>query len=287
MGEYYMADSVEEAYTRLRESDGHSEVIAGGQTQMLHLRQGLKDPDLLVDISEVDEISGIGRDGDAVVIGGGVTYAELEDSDLIAAEFPYFSDALGQISGPQVRNQGTIGGGLCYADPALDSPPVLLTLDAEVVLKGPDGDRTLPIAEFYTGYYETAIEPDEILTEVVVPTLPDRSAGSYRTMTPRQGDYAVAGVATRLTLDGDGNCETARVALTNGGEVPKRAPAVEEALEGTALSQGAIDEAVAGLDAELDLLEDQQTPRSYKETVFKRIAKRTVEDVTESLGDDE
>lgn len=286
MGEYYTASSVEDAYTRLRQSDGHSEVIAGGQTQMLHLRQGLKDPDLLVDISEIDELCGIDDEGDVVTIGSGVTYSELADSRVIRSEFPYFADAVSRISGPQVRNQGTLGGGLCYADPALDSPPVLLTLDAEIEARGPDKKRTLPLTEFYTGYYATDLDPHEILTRVVVPKFPERSGGRYRTMTPRQGDYAIAGVAVRLTIDKTGTCETVRIALTNGGDIPKRATMMEDTLEGTTATRESVDEAVASLDQDLDLLEDEQTPRSYKETVFKRLARKTVVDVHDSLTEE-
>lgn len=286
MGEYYRASSVSDACTQLRDADGYSEVIAGGQTLMLQLRQGLKDPDLLVDISEIDELGRISEDEDAITIGSSVTYSTLGDSPVIEEEFPFFSDAVSQISGPQVRNQGTLGGGLCYADPALDSPPVLLTLDAEVVLKGPDGERVLPLTDFYTGYYATDLEPEEILTEIIVPKLPNRSGGKYRTMTPRQGDYAVAGVAVRLTMDESGTCESARLALTNGGEIPKRASASESELEGTEITQEAVDESVAVLDESLDLLGDEQTPRSYKETVFKRIARKTIVDVHESITEE-
>lgn len=286
MGEYYRASSVSDACAELRAANGQSEVIAGGQTLMLQLRQGLKDPDLLVDISEIDALCRIEEGEDEVRIGGSVTYSAVGDSTIIETEFPFFSDAIAQISGPQVRNQGTLGGGLCYADPALDSPPVLLTLDAEVILEGLDGERTLPLSEFYTGYYATDLEPAEILTEIVVPKLPDHSGGKYRTMTPRQGDYAVAGVAVRLTLDDSGTCETARIGLTNGGDTPKRAGASEAALEGTTVTRDAVDKSVAVLDEDLDLLGDEQTPRTYKETVFKRITQETIGDVYNSLTEE-
>jgi carbon-monoxide dehydrogenase medium subunit len=287
MGRYYRPDSVDEACERLASADGDATIIAGGQTLTLHLRQGLKDPDELIDISEIGGLAHVTDDGDEVVIGTATTYAELHRNAVVAEELPLLASAMDEIAGPQVRNNGTIGGGLCYADPAVDSPPVLMTYDASVTLVGPDGERTLPVEELYTGYYETALEPAEVLTEVRVPKPADRSAGRYRTMTPRQGDYAVAGVAVRLTVDGDGTCETARVGLTNAGDVPKRARAPEAVLEGSALDREAIDEAVAVLDEDLDLIGDEQIPKSYQETVFKRIAKHVVTGVRDDLEADE
>lgn len=285
MGQYYRPNSVDEACERLAAGDGDAEVIAGGQTLMLHLRQGLKDPDELIDIGEIDELSHVSEaeNEDEIVIGGTTTYAELQCADLVTERLPLLDDAMDEIAGPQVRHNGTIGGGLCYADPALDTPPVLMTYDASVTLVGPEGRRQVPIDEFYTGYYETVIEPAEVLTEVLIPEPADSSAGRYRTMTPRQGDYAIAGVAVQLSVDADGNCETARVALNNGGDVPKRARAPERVLRGSSLDREAINEAVAVLDDDLDLIGDKQIPKSYQETVFKRIAKHVITGVRDDL----
>ena len=285
MGEYYRATSVEDACDHLAGYEGQAEVIAGGQTLMLNLRHGLIDPGLLVDISDIEELRGVSDEGETVRIGGATTYAELGADPVLAEAFPFFSEAIAQISGPQVRNHGTIGGGLCYGDPALDSPPVLLSLDAEVTIQGPDGTRSLPLTDFFVGYYETAIEPAEVLTHLTVPKLPDRSGGKYRTMAPRQGDYAVAGVAVRLTFDG-GTCAVARLGLTNAGDTPKRATGSEAALEGTAVDEEAVEAAVDALDEDLDIIGDEQTPRSYRETVFKRLTRQTIRDVREALGVD-
>lgn len=285
MGQYRKAGSVSTACRMLAESDGAAEVIAGGQTLMLNIRQGLKQPDLLVDISDIEEITGITDEGNAVRIGGATTYAEIASDPTIREEFPILTSATSEIAGPQVRNNGTIGGGLCYGDPALDSPPVLMTLDAEVILEGPEGTRRVPLTDFFVGYYETDLEPEEILTHVMVPKLPDRSAGRYRTMTPRQGDYASAGVATRLTFD-DGVCDVARMGLTNAGETPVRATDAEATLEGTAVTEDAVEAAADAVVEELDILEDQQIPKSYRETVFRRLAQHTVSQCREEVIDE-
>lgn len=277
MEQYYKPESVSDACRHLEEYEGNAEIIAGGQTLTLHLRQGLKDPDQLVDISHLNELQQVTVDS-TVTIGSAVTYAELRQNETLAAEVPFFVDALGHISGPQVRHNGTIGGGLCYGDPALDTPPLLLTLDAVLTVEDCDGTREIPIDDFYTDYYETALEKNEILTTITFPNPPNGSVGKYRTMTPRQGDYAIAGVAVRLEFDGE-TCTTARIALTNGAEIPVRAKAAERALTETVVDQDAIDDAVLAIRESLDIIGDEQVSKSYKETVFQRIAKQTIRDV--------
>lgn len=278
MERYYRATSVADACERLAGDEG-AEVIAGGQTLTLHLRQGLKSPSRLIDISRIGDLSTIDDREDTVGIGSAVTYQALRDSALIQAEFPYFAAAIDHIAGPQVRANGTIGGGLCYGDPALDAPPVLLTLDAELTLRSQSNERVLPLSEFYTGFYETAAEPDELLVEISVPKLPPNSFGSYRTMAPRQGDYAIAGVAVRATFDG-ATCTAARIGLTNAGDTPKRAEAAESTVEGSELDATTVDEAIDALGDALDLIGDAQVSESYQETVFRRLAGQALRDVS-------
>lgn len=282
MGEYRKAGSVANACQMLEESDGTAEVIAGGQTLMLNIRQGLKQPDLLVDISGIEQITGVTDDGDAVRIGGATTYSEIGSDPTIRETVPILANATNEIAGPQVRHNGTIGGGLCYGDPALDSPPVLLTLDAGVILESPDGRRQLPLTDFFTGYYETDLEPEEVLTHVEIPKTSDESAGSYRTMMPRQGDYTSAGVATRLAFDDD-ECDAARIGLTNAGDTPLRATDAEAHLEGMTVDEDAVEAAADAVVETLDILEDQQIPKSYRETVFRRLARHTITQCREEV----
>jgi carbon-monoxide dehydrogenase medium subunit len=286
MGEYHVASSVEEALEKLSRCEGRAEIVAGGQTMMLLIRQGLVDPDLLVDISKITEIRGIEDVGEYIEIGSATTYAEIKESPLIEKEFGFYTMATSEISGPQVRNQGTIGGGLVYGDPALDTPPVLLTLDAELEIQNAQGSRRILLEDFFVDYYETAIEEGEILTKIIIPKLPKHSGGKYRAMTPRQGDYAIAGVCVRLTLDENGICIVARVGLTNGGDTPMRSKGAEKVLEGTKIEEETIENAVEILGKNLDLIGDIQTPKSYKEIVFKRIARQTIKDVKLELMSD-
>ena len=286
MGEYHVASSVEDALEKLSRCEGQAEIVAGGQTMMLLMRQGLIDPDLLVDISKIAEMRGIEEVGEYIEVGASTTYAEIKKNPLIEKEFRFYTMATSEISGPQVRNQGTIGGGLVYGDPALDTPPVLLTLDAELEIQNAAGSRRVPLDNFFVDYYETAIEDGEILTKILIPKLPRYSGGKYRAMTPRQGDYAIAGVCVRLTLNEKGVCAVARIGLTNGGDTPMRAKEAEKVLEGTKIEDETVENAVEILEENLDLIGDVQTPRSYKEIVFKRIARQTIKDVkSEIIGE--
>lgn len=280
---YRRASSVNDAIRLLQECDGHAEIIAGGQTLMLNIRQGLKQPDLLVDISGIDRLDGISDESDSVRIGGATTYSTIRKSEILTDRFPLLSRAMENIAGPQVRHNGTIGGGLCYGDPALDSPPVLLALDAEVVLEREDGTRRLPLSEFFVGYYMTDLQENEILTHIDVPDLPDWTAGCYRTMAPRQGDYAIAGVATRLSF-ADDKCKEARIALTNAGDTPMRVADAEEAIEGTEVTGEAVERAVKSVDDALDVIGDEQVSKSYKETIFRRLTKYTIDHCTQEVS---
>lgn len=282
MGQYRKAESVADACAVLQESDGTAEVIAGGQTLMLNIRQGLKHPGVLVDISAIDRIRGVSEEDGTLRIGGATTYATIARSRIVRDSLPFLAGAMSEIAGPQVRHNGTIGGGLCYGDPALDSPPVLLTLDSDVVLEGLNGTRRVPLSEFFVGYYATDLDPTEILTDIVVPTLPDGSGACYRTVTPRQGDYAIAGVATRLTFDGD-TCEVARIGLTNAGDTPMRATDAELVLEGTDVSDDKVASAASEVVDALDVFDDPQVPKSYRETVFRRLAVHTIERVRDEV----
>jgi len=286
MGEYYKAASVEDACRELRGSAGTTTVIAGGQELMLDIREGQTDPTRLVDISEIGTLQTISEVDDRIEIGACVTYSDVEASLVLAETVPSFVDAVTDIAGPQVRNNGTLGGALCDADPVFDAPPVLLTLDATVEATDGNGSRRIPVSEFFTGRFETALDPGEILTRVTFPRPPEQSAGTYRSMTPRQGDSTVVGVAVRLELDDEGVCTTARVGLTNAGDGPLRPRSVETALEGTTVGDGAIDRAVEALRSEIDLPDGTAHSERYRERVLGRLTEQAVRETREKLEED-
>jgi len=287
MQKYYRADSIRDAHRALRDSED-AEVIAGGQEVMLDLRRGEMSPTTLVDISDVDQLCEITHTEDAVRIGACVTYRDLETDAELRTAIPYFVEAVEDIAGRQVRNYGTLGGALCDADPVFDMPAVLLTLDAGVTARSGDETRTIPVSGFYTGHCDTDLAPEEILTTIRVPKLSPRTGGTYRSMTPRDGDATVAGVAVRLGLDETGLCQTARIGLTSAGAIPTRASDAESVLEGTEIADTQIDAAVSSLRSNLDLLPDPLFSRTYRKTVFTRLTTQAIRDVrTQLLGDAE
>jgi len=156
-----------------------------------------------------------------------------------------------------------------------DAPAVLLTLDATVTVDGPDSTTTVPLAEFYTADGGTVLSTPELLTSIHLPELPPQSATTYRSMTPRDGDATMAGVAVRLTFDAD-TCATPRLALANAGSTPERSRGAESVLEGTAVEDAHVSEAVKTLSAELDLCESESTSHSYRQAVFPRLARQAI-----------
>jgi carbon-monoxide dehydrogenase medium subunit len=282
METYHRPDSVAEAQQTLEDTDESVAVIAGGQEVMVDLRNGTMSPQILVDISEITELNTISRTDDGVQIGACVTYNDIETSSVIRSEFPYLVETIETIAGPQVRNNGTLGGALCDADPVFDAPPVLLTLDATVTVGGPNSNRKIPLVDLYEGEQETVLREAEILRSIHIPNLPPRSAGTYRSMTPQEGSATVAGVAVRLSFT-DGTCHTARIALTNAADAPVRVPKAEAVLEDTSVDDVHITRAVEALHETLTLPESDEVSRSYRESVFRRLTGKAIQTVRDDL----
>lgn len=227
--EYERATSVESALALLAEHGDDAKLIAGGHSLLPLMKLRLATPGVLVDIARIPELSYVREDGDAIAIGALTRHHDVNTSALLAREVPLLAHAAGQVGDPQVRHRGTIGGSLVHGDPASDLPAVLLALDADVVVAGPAGTRIVPARDLFTGFLETAVGEDELLTEIRVP----RVAGvgwSFQKFSQRACDWAIVGVAALGAADGRGP----GVALVNMGATPLRASAVEAALVGGA-----------------------------------------------------
>ncbi|MCB9373335.1 MAG: xanthine dehydrogenase family protein subunit M [Microthrixaceae bacterium] len=227
--EYERATSVESALALLAEHGDNAKLIAGGHSLLPLMKLRLATPGVLVDIARIPELSYVREDGDAIAIGALTRHHDVNTSALLAREVPLLAHAAGQVGDPQVRHRGTIGGSLVHGDPASDLPAVLLALDADVVVAGPAGTRIVPARDLFTGFLETAVGEDELLTEIRVP----RVAGvgwSFQKFSQRACDWAIVGVAALGAGDGRGP----GVALVNMGATPLRASAVEAALVGGA-----------------------------------------------------
>ncbi|MFN8109437.1 MAG: xanthine dehydrogenase family protein subunit M [Thermoleophilia bacterium] len=227
--DYAVAGSVDEAIAMLAENEDNK-LLAGGHSLLPLMKTRLARPAKLIDIGRIDALRGVSRDGDHLVIGAMTTQADLATDALVREHCAIVAIAAEQVGDPQVRHMGTLGGSLAHADPASDQPTVMLALDAEMVARGPGGERRIPAAEFFQGFFASALAPDELLTAIRVPVT-DGAGAAYLKFTQRALDWAIVGVAAVVRSSG-GTVQDARIALTNMGTVPVRASAAEAALAG-------------------------------------------------------
>jgi carbon-monoxide dehydrogenase medium subunit len=239
--EYHRPDSLEEALQLLAEHGDEAKVLAGGQSLIPVMKLRLAAPAHLIDISRLGMDSIAEADGH-LAIGALARHRDLERSDLLKARYPVMAAAAPLISDPIVRNLGTIGGSLCHADPAGDWGSVMLALQASVVLRSGRGERELPISEFLQDTFTTALEPDEILTEVRVPQPAGSSGGTYLKMERKVGDFATVAAALHLSLS-NGTIERAGIGLTAVGSKNLQATDAEASLAGAEPTEAAFAEA--------------------------------------------
>ncbi len=239
--EYHRPDSLEEALQLLAEHGDEAKVLAGGQSLIPVMKLRLAAPAHLIDIGRLGMDSIAEADG-RLAIGALARHRDLERSDLLKARYPVMAAAAPLISDPIVRNLGTIGGSLCHADPAGDWGSVMLALQASVVLRSGRGERELPITEFLEDTFTTALEPDEILTEVRVPQPAGSSGGTYLKMERKVGDFATVAAAVHLSLS-DGTIERAGIGLTAVGSKNLQATDAEASLAGAEPTEAAFAEA--------------------------------------------
>ncbi len=240
--DYARAASIDEAIELLGRED--SKVLAGGHSLLPLLKLRFARPSLLVDIGRLDDLRYVREDGDRIAIGALSRHADLALDPILAQGCGLLARTAGNVGDPQVRHRGTIGGSVAHSDPASDVATILLTLDADFVARGPDGERTIPAADFFTGPFETALGPQELLTEIVVPKV---EGGRYLKHVRRQQDWATVAVAA-ARLNGD-----VHVGLAAMGPTPIRARAVEQAVAGGAAPADAAAHAAEGTEPPSDV----------------------------------
>ena len=249
--DYVAAETLDEAVRHLVENGDEAKLLAGGHSLLPLMKLRLATPALLVDIRKIPGLHGIQREDGRWRIGALTVHSDLERTP----ELGVVAHAAGTIADPQVRNRGTIGGSLAHGDPASDLPAVLLITEGSVTLQGPDSQRTVPAAQLFQDYLQTAVEPNEVLTEVRIPAYDGWGFG-YEKFNRRSEDWAMVAVSALVKQTGD-ICEDVRVGLTNMGNVPLRASAVEEALRGQPLNADSIakaaEQAAEGTDPPADL----------------------------------
>ncbi len=230
--DYVDPATVREAVSLLKQHDGEAKILAGGQSLMPLLNMRLARPRLLIDLRKVPDLDYIRETEGRLAIGAMTRQRAVERSALVESRQPLLHAATPFIGHPQIRNRGTIGGSLAHADPAAVYPAVAVALDAQLQVVGPDGDRVIDAANFFVSYLTTALEPAELLTEVRVPVLPERTGWSFMEVSRRHGDFALAGVAITVTLASGGNCSGARIVVFGVGAIPVRGHEAEQIIVG-------------------------------------------------------
>ncbi len=246
--DYVRADSLDQATGLLERHGDGAKVLAGGHSLLPLMKLRLAVPEVLVDIGRIPGLSYVRDGGDHLAVGALTTHDEIARSPLVGSQLPLLAHVAGQIGDPQVRHRGTIGGSLAHGDPASDLPAVVLALRGTLVLRGPGGSREVDSEAFHLGFLETAVAPDEILTEIRLPKMGELGWG-FEKLTKRAQDWAIVG-AVAARLDGDGSTA---IALINVGPVPARALAAEAALEAGSSPAEAAARADDGIEVSGDL----------------------------------
>lgn len=264
--EYRAPRGLDEALAVLREHGEDARVVAGGTALVTMMRQHLVRPGCLVSLRDVQGLNRIEAANGAFRLGALVTHREAEVSPLVRERLPVLAETFRRVGTVRIRHMATIGGALAHADPNQDPPVTLLALGARVEIRGARGHRELPLGEFFRDYYETALEPGELVTAVTVPLLPVASGATFLKFLPRTADdYATVAVAAIVTLAPDGErCREARIALGSVGVTPLRGMAAEALLSGQRLSESLLQAAGEAVKGVVDPLSDHRGSAAYK-----------------------
>jgi carbon-monoxide dehydrogenase medium subunit len=261
--DYVRVDSVDGALAALAEHGDDAKLLAGGHSLLPLMKLRLATPSVLVDIGRLGDLSYVREDGDQVAIGALTRHHDLEHSSLLAGAVPLLQHAAAQVGDPQVRHRGTIGGSVAHGDPASDLPAVLVAVGATLVVQGPGGRREIPVDEFFTGFLETALAPDEVLLEIRVPNV-GAAGWSFQKFNRRAQDWAIVGVALQRNNGAVG------VGLVNMGSTPLRAGGVEQAVAGGASASDAASHADDGTEPPADLNASVEFRRHLARVLVRR-----------------
>lgn len=272
---YQRASSVAEAVSALAEGGSEAKLLAGGQSLIAMMNLRLVRPSVLIDINRVNELSYIQRSNGTLKIGAMTRQTMLEESAEVQAACPLMMAVLPHIAHKPIRNRGTIGGSLAHNDPTAELPAVALACDAQMVIRSAAGGRTLAAADFFTGYLETALAVDEILTAVHIPTTPVGTGYSFMEVSPRRGDYALVGVAAMMQMN-NGNCADVRLVCLGAGAGATRMRAAEATLNGQAPTTEAFLAAAAAAATAADPSSDYHATAEYRRDLIRSLTQRAL-----------
>ncbi|MBA3946377.1 MAG: xanthine dehydrogenase family protein subunit M [Herpetosiphonaceae bacterium] len=268
--EYVAPATINEAVALLQ-ANPDAKVLAGGHSLLPAMKLHLSTPSMLVDIGKIPELKGIHVNG-GVSIGAYTTYRELETSQEVVQRLPILADCASKVGDPQVRNCGTIGGSVAHADPAADMPAVVLALNATMKAIGPQGERSIAVDDFFVEMLQSALAPDELLTEINIPPMPARMGSAYEKFKHPASGYAIVGVAVMVHLATDGKVSDCRIAVTGAGPKAQRAHAVEDALKGGSEVDAAAQKAGDGL----EYLSDMSASEEYRAQLTRVLTRRAL-----------
>jgi aerobic carbon-monoxide dehydrogenase medium subunit len=275
--DYVAPSTLDDAVTLLREHGGEAKVLSGGQSLIPMLKLRLAAPTVLVDINRIPGLDYVEERDGALHIGALARESELEQSAVIRARYPLLYDTARVIADPIVRNSATICGNVAHGDPGNDHPATMIAFDASFVIRGASGTRTVAARDFFIGLFTTVLEPDEIVTEIVIPGPGPRSGGAYKKLERKVGDFATAAVAVQVTLGASGGCERAGIALTNVGPTPIRATGAEAFLVNKPLDAGTIAQAASIAASAAEPVADRRGSEEYKRDLVRVLATRALE----------
>ena len=252
---YRRPQTLDDVFALMREHGSEAKLLAGGQTLLATLNMRLSEPAMLIDIARVEALKGIAVVDDVLRIGALVTHREIEESPLVATHAPLLAMAAPHIAHRAIRNRGTWGGSIAFADPSAEWPVCLVALEGTVIVRSAAGERRIPAGDFFVDLYTTALRDDELVTGCEIPVATAADWFGFDELARRHGDYAIVGLAVAATFDGD-RVGRLRMAFLGMGTTPVRATTAEAALEGRALSGELIEAAVDHLKTELDPMGD-------------------------------
>jgi carbon-monoxide dehydrogenase medium subunit len=280
--QYVESKTVDDAVAALKDGGEDARVIAGGTALVPLMKHSVLRPSLLVSIARVPGLAEIAADGaGGLRIGGVASHWTVSHSALVRERSPLLAYACARVASPTVRSMGTLGGNLCYGESASDPSPALLALRAAIRLHGPGGPRTVPITDFFTGFYETALGEAEVLTDIEVPAMPAGARWRYLKWTPRaKEDKALVGLAAMLVMDGR-RCRLARLGLGGVGARPVALARAEQALEGHELDDATIARAADAAAGEVEPMDDLQGSAEYRRDMLRVWLRRVVSGLVE------
>ena len=282
--EYLRPKTLPEAVAMLQQHGDDAKILSGGQSLIPMMKLRLARPSHLIDINRVTGLSYVKEDGGFLKIGGLTRESELEASDLIRKKYPLLLDTAAVIADPQVRNMATVGGNLAHGDPANDHPATMMALRAQIVATGAKGERVIAVDDFFVSLFTTALEHDEILTEIRIPIPAAHSGGAYVKIERKVGDFATAATAVQLTLDDKGAIQKIGIGLTNAGPTPIRAKNSEDLLIGKKPDAALIAQAAQLAMDTAQPSADLRGPAEYKKGLVKELTKRAITRALDRAG---